>query len=59
MSAKKKASGRNIPEASRGTERLMIRVPHDVKDEFEELARRWGLTHGGTLARLLEERQRT
>ena len=55
MAAKKKASGRNIPEAERGTIQVKLRLPPDVKDDLDDLARRWGLTVSGTVARLVED----
>ena len=55
MTGKKKASGRNIPEAERGTIQVKLRLPPDVKDDLDDLARRWGLTVSGTVARLVEQ----
>jgi hypothetical protein len=55
MTAKKKASGRNIPEAERGTVQVKLRLPPDVAEELDELADRWGVTRSGAVARLLEE----
>jgi hypothetical protein len=55
--ASKKASGRNIPEAERGTIQVKLRLPPDVAEDLDELAARWGLTRSGTVARLLEERR--
>ena len=52
--AKKKASGRNIPEAERGTIQVKLRLPPDVADDLDELARRWNLTRSGAVARLVE-----
>jgi predicted transcriptional regulator len=54
MTAKKKASGRNIPEAERGTIQVKLRLPPDVADDLDELARRWNLTRSGAVARLVE-----
>jgi hypothetical protein len=54
--ASKKASGKNIPEAERGTIQAKLRLPPDVAEDLDELAARWGLTRSGTVARLLEER---
>jgi hypothetical protein len=54
MAAKKKASGRNIPEAQRGTGQVKLRLPPDVKDDLDDLAARWGLTVSGTVAVLVE-----
>ena len=52
---KRKASGRNIPEAERGTVQMKLRLPSDVAEDLDELAAKWGLTRSGTVARLLEE----
>lgn len=51
---KKKASGRNIPEAERGTVQVKLRLPPDVAEDLDELAARWGLTRSGAVARLVE-----
>lgn len=55
MPAKKKAPGKNIPNAQRHTVQILLRVPPDVAERIEELAERWGLTKAGTVARLVEE----
>ena len=52
---KKKASGRNIPEAERGTVAVKLRLPVDVVEDLDELAERWQLTRSGTVARLVEQ----
>jgi predicted DNA-binding protein len=52
---KKKASGRNIPEADRGTVQVKLRLPPDMADELDELAERWGLTRSGAVARMIEK----
>jgi predicted transcriptional regulator len=57
--AGKKASGRNIPEAQRGGVQVKLRLPHDVADDLDELAERWGLTRSGAVARLVEEARET
>lgn len=57
MRAPKKASGRNIPEAERGTVQVKLRLPPDVAEDLDELASKWGLTRSGAVARLLEERK--
>ena len=51
---KKKASGRNIPEAERGTKQVKLRLPEDVADELDELAARLKLTRSGAVAWMLE-----
>ena len=51
----KKASGRNIPEAERGTVQVKLRLPPDVAEDLDTLAERWGLTRSGTVARLVED----
>jgi predicted DNA-binding protein len=55
MTTKKKASGRNIPEAERGTVQVKLRLPPDVAEALDDLAARWGLTRSGAVARLVEE----
>jgi predicted DNA-binding protein len=54
MSEKKKASGRNIPEAERGTVQVKLRLPPDVAERLDEVAERWKLTRSGAVARMLE-----
>jgi hypothetical protein len=51
----KKASGRNIPEAERGTVQVKLRLPPDVADELDDLAARLKVTRSGAVAWLLEE----
>ena len=51
---KKKASGRNIPEAERGTIQVKLRLPPDVADDLDTLAERWGVTRSGAVAMLIE-----
>ena len=53
--AKKKASGRNIPEAQRGTVQVKLRLPPDIAEDLDDLAALWGLTRSGAVARLVEE----
>ncbi len=53
---KPKASGRNIPEAQRGTVAVKLRLPVDVADALDEIAERWGLTRSGAVGRMVEER---
>ena len=55
----KKASGRVIPEEERGGKgggwlQVKLRLTDDVKEELDNLAKKWGLTRSGTVARLLE-----
>ncbi len=52
---KTKASGVNIPEAQRGQKQVKLRLPEDVIEDLDGLAKRWGLTRSGTVARLVEE----
>jgi len=54
MNTKKKASGRNIPEAERGTVQVKLRLPPDVAEDLDELAERWGVTRSGAVAKLVE-----
>lgn len=59
MTAKKKASGVNIPETQRGRQgggdvQVKLRLPEEVRDDLHDLARRWGLTVSGTVALLVE-----
>jgi predicted DNA-binding protein len=54
MSEKKKASGRNIPEAERGTVQVKLRLPPDVAERLDEVAEQWKLTRSGAVARMLE-----
>jgi len=59
MNEKKKASGRNIPEAERGRQgggdvQVKLRLPEEVRDDLYDLAERWGLTISGTVARMIE-----
>jgi predicted DNA-binding protein len=54
MSAKKKVSGRNIPEAERGTVQVKLRLPPEVAEELDEVAQRWGVTRSGAVAKLLD-----
>jgi predicted DNA-binding protein len=56
MTAKRKASGRNIPEAERGTVAVKLRLPPDVAEALDDLAAKWGLTRSGAVARMVEER---
>ena len=51
---KKKASGRNVLEAERSGIQVKLRLPPDVADDLDELARRWGLTRSGTVAQMIE-----
>jgi metal-responsive CopG/Arc/MetJ family transcriptional regulator len=53
VTAKKKASGRNIPEAERGTQQVKLRLPEDVAEDLDTLARRWKLTRSGAVARMV------
>lgn len=55
MTEKRKASGRNIPEAERGTVQVKLRLPPDVAEDLDELAERWGVTRSGAVARLVEK----
>jgi hypothetical protein len=54
VKSKKRASGRNIPEAERGTVQVKLRLPPDVAEDLDEVAERWGLTRSGAVARLLD-----
>jgi predicted DNA-binding protein len=54
MTKKTKASGRNIPEAERGTVQVKLRLPPEVAEDLDELAARWRLTRSGAVARLVE-----
>lgn len=54
VTAKKKASGRNIPEAERGTIQVKLRLPEDVAEDLDTLAARWGVTRSGAVAMLVE-----
>ncbi len=56
MATRKKASGRNIPEAERGTVQVKLRLPYDVAEDLDDLARRWRMTRSGAVARLLDDR---
>jgi hypothetical protein len=51
--ATKKASGRNVTEAERGTVAVKLRLPPEVAEELDELAARWGVTRSGAVALLL------
>lgn len=53
---KRKASGKNIPEAQRSTVQVKLRLPPDVAEQLDELAERWGLTRSGTVGRLVDLR---
>jgi hypothetical protein len=55
MGSKKKPSGVNIQEAQRTTVQVKLRLPPDVAEDLDELARRWNVTKSGVVARLLEE----
>lgn len=55
MPAKKKAPGKNIPNAQRHTRQMLLRLPDEVDERIRELAEEWGLTNAGVVARLLEE----
>ncbi len=50
----KKASGRNIPEAERGTIQVKLRLPPEVVENLDDLAERWGVTRSGAVAQVLE-----
>lgn len=54
MTASKKASGRNIPEAERGTIQVKLRLPPDVAEDLDDLAERLNVTRSGAVAWLLE-----
>lgn len=49
----KKASGRNVTEAERGTVAVKLRLPPEVAEDLDELAERWGVTRSGAVALLL------
>jgi hypothetical protein len=51
---KRKASGRNIPEAERGTVQVKLRLPPDVAEELDDYAAKHGVTRSGAVALLLE-----
>lgn len=55
MATKKKASGRNVAESERHTVQVKLRLPHEVAEELDELAARWGVTRSGAVARLVEK----
>jgi hypothetical protein len=55
VATRKKASGRNIPEAERGTIQVKLRLPPDVADDLDDIAARWGLTRSGAVARMVED----
>ena len=55
MTKKKKASGVNIPEAQRGTVQVKLRLPWDVAEALDDLARKWGVTRSGAVAMMLEK----
>lgn len=51
----KKASGANIPEDQRSGIQVKLRLPEEVAEDLDTIARRWGLTRSGTVARLIED----
>lgn len=53
--ATKKKPGRNIPNAQRHTEQMLLRLPPEIDERIRELADEWGLTNAGVVARLVEE----
>ncbi len=52
--ASKKKPGKNIPNAQRKTEQMLLRLPPDVDERIRELAAKWRITNAGVVARLLE-----
>lgn len=52
--APRKASGRNIPEAERGTEQVKLRLPPDAVEDLDALATRLRMTRSGAVARAVE-----
>lgn len=57
MPARKKASGRSIPEAQRHTLALKLRLRPEVAEELRALAAERGCTLGELVTRLLVERR--
>lgn len=53
MPAKKK-SGKNIPNAQRKTEQVLLRLPPEYRERLHELRDEWGLTVSGVVAALLD-----
>jgi hypothetical protein len=51
---KKKASGRNVREAERGTVAVKLRVPPEVAEALDDFAERRRVTRSGAVAILLE-----
>ena len=49
-----KRSGPNIPEASRHSVQMKLRLPPDVAEDLDELAARLGVTRSGAVAHMLE-----
>jgi predicted DNA-binding protein len=50
----RKPSGANIPDAKRSTVAVKLRLPPEVAEELDELAKRWNITRSGAVACLLE-----
>lgn len=53
MAAKKKASGRNVAESERNTERLTLRMPPVHMRQLEKLAKRWDCSLASVIATLV------